>query len=372
MSKLVVLVDNYRSYNSENDTVRGFLKELTIKNSSSKRKLETEFVEGYSIKVYTKYKKIEVTGNIQSDNRIINIQPEDTYLVFSDRIKTKTMPGNVHLFASYLRIPQEDNVGNVHLLPLDKGYLTLSLKRVKDAIERLKLYRDITKLSEGKTLGDKVYNEVILALYGHIGRANKPSTIKKLYDILDRWKDIKDVGVLEEPTGIYTYLNNSVRGMKMNINNMLTYKGFKFFDQAIAKYEEVEKKIKKGELSYNNSLSGVMYFVKGVLSLMLGDEFDQFVRIISHGKEHRLLKIDENSDLQLNHTEIVLPHMEVYAGSVVINKHIYSVPKVTLYKEFTNKVILEYINDSHDFKHKDQLLIEHIYNADKYVKDRMN
>lgn len=376
MNKLVILVDGHYTYVPYLGSCKGMLQYLknlkALTNPITKKVIDTvEVSEAYRVKLYTKYRKIEVTGNIQSDNQVLSLDDKNTfYIIFSNRVKNKSVPENVAVICSELYINQDDGQGGIYKI-YTPCLIDVALARLYEAISVTKvLSKQHVKLKEAinlqyKSTGDFVYYTSCFLLLENLGRCKTTKTKTYLTNCVTRLLTMGKNKFDDSSSNIFTRLNDVVRDGKMSTANMLSYKGFKFFNRVIDKFEKTQKEVNKKQSSYNFNQGYLERFTKGLLSVMLATELKCYLKV----GDDKVLYLNNDTEILFKEVESVLPHMETYVGYLVVaNGCYFGQPKLTMYREHTNKYILDYIRECKDIRSKEMLEIVCIFDNDRHVE----
>jgi hypothetical protein len=379
LSKLVVIIDDRRLYLPDVNIIKGMLiylknnKYLVNPNNGSQIDA-VEFITAYQVKVYSKYKKIEVIGNIEDNNQIISIDDENTfYLILSDRIKSKSVPNNIAVVCSSIRINQEDGKGGIYKL-LPANHTSLTLSNMYDILSNLKLLKkQHVKLKDfintkNITSGGIIYYTAGKFLLLNIAKCSMIATDYYLTQCFDRLLNIGYEKFCGLASTVFTRLNEVIRDKKMSKENMLNYEGFEFLTEVIEKFSNSQEKLNGKEHYWNYDACYLEKFINSLLTVMIAHELKYYIVIDGY----KLLHLHNDVDILFNNPEYILPHMESYIGYLITTRHTYGEKHLTLFKEFKNKNILDYIHDCKELKSNDSIGILCIKNNDDYVKRYFN
>lgn len=380
MNKLVVLIDNTNAYNPVSNRHKGLMEYLKnmkyLSNPITEKVIDTlEVIDAYQIKVYSKYKKIEVIGNIENDNKIFDLFDKNTfYLVFSNKVKSKSVPENVAVVCSKLHISQNDNEGGIYFCPTD-CYYDMTLSRTAAALDMVGIttlhvnkFKHLIGSNKYTNTGECVYDITLGFLLDNLGYCKKTETKKYLIKCINKLTEKDKVKFNGLGASIFTRLNEIIRDGKMSRENMLSYKGFKFVNFVIEKFEEAQKEVNKNKTSWNTRESYLERFIKSLLTVMLAHELKYYIAI----GNNKILWLSDNVDIKFKDAELVLPHMETYVGYLITKRGSYygsfKAAKLTMYREYTNKNILDYIHECKELRSMEEVNINFIYDNDKFVK----
>ena len=375
--KLIVLTDgNLYIPNVENiQGLLNYLETSILTNPVTKNRITwSTFKNAYRVNIYSKYKKIEVIGHLQDDNIVYDINDQNAfYLIFSDRVKLKSVPENVAVICSSIRINQEDGKGGIYKI-CPYSHIDITLKRVYDALVVTKLLnKPHTKLrnfieNKIKTTGDQIYYDVGNYLLTNIGHCETFATrefLEKCFDKLLSMSSDKFNGL---GATIFTRLNEVVRDKKMSTETMLSYKGFNCLNEVIKKFTEEQEKLNNGKISWNGIKSYLEKFIWGLLTVMIANELKFYITVDGN----KILHYSNDSDIIFSNPDLILPHMENYVGYLITShRGSFCNKPLTLFKELRNKNILDYVLKCKELKDMGNIDIRYVVNNDQYVKNQL-